>query len=112
MPRVARRLLGVPANTARTVSLNWRTLANPAAKATSVIGRSVVSSSTRAVWARWARASAIGPGADLVDQRAVHLPLGVAQPPGQARDAVAVDDAVGDQAQRAADEIAAHVPLG
>ena len=60
-PRLARRPVGVVANTACIVSLNCRTLANPAAKATSVLARSVVSSSTRAVWARWARASAIGP---------------------------------------------------
>ena len=36
-------------------------LANPAAKATWATGRSVVSSSTRAVWLRWARARASGP---------------------------------------------------
>ena len=44
-----------------TVSLNWRTLAKPAAKATWATGRSVVSTSTRAVWARWARARASAP---------------------------------------------------
>ena len=99
------------ANTACTVSLNCRTLAKPAANATSVTGRSVVSSSTRAVCARCARASASGPGADLGDQRAVHLALGVAEPARQAGHAVAVDDAVGDQPQRAAGEIAADVPL-
>jgi len=60
-PRFTRRPVGVVANTACTVSLNCRTLANPAAKATSVLASSVVSSSTRAVCARWARASAIGP---------------------------------------------------
>ena len=52
---------GELANTSRTVSLNWRTLENPAANATSAIGRSVVSISSRAVCARWARARASGP---------------------------------------------------
>ena len=59
--RVRRSRVGVTAKTSRTVSLNCRTLAKPAAKATSVTGRSVVSSSTRAVCARCARATAIGP---------------------------------------------------
>ena len=52
---------GVAAYTSRTVSLNWRTLANPAAKAMSAKVRSVVSISTRAVWARRDRARASGP---------------------------------------------------
>ena len=56
-----RSWLGVRANTDRTVSLNCRMLANPLANATCDIGRSVVSIRMRAVWARWARASAIGP---------------------------------------------------
>ena len=68
-PRLRSRLLavarcaasvGVRSQTARTVSLNWRMLEKPAAKATSPNGRSVVSISTRAVWARCARASASG----------------------------------------------------
>ena len=45
----------------RIVSLHWRTLAKPAANAICVMGRSVVSSRTRAVWLRWARARASGP---------------------------------------------------
>lgn len=49
------------AYTALTVSLNWRTLAKPDAKAISVTGRAVVCRRTRAVWARWARARATGP---------------------------------------------------
>ena len=56
-----RRSLGAAAYTSRTVSLNWRTLPKPAAKAMSVMPRSVVSISVRAVCARWARASASGP---------------------------------------------------
>lgn len=63
LPRgaAARTSVGVAACTSRTVSLNWRTLANPAANAISVTGSSVVWSSTRAVCARCARASATGP---------------------------------------------------
>lgn len=60
-PAERRSSEGVTAKTARTVSLNWRTLENPAAKATSVSARSVVSTSTRAVWLRCARARAWGP---------------------------------------------------
>ena len=56
-----RSSVGVVAKTSRTVSLNCRTLAKPLANATSVNGSAVVSISVRAVWARWARASAIGP---------------------------------------------------
>ena len=58
---VRRSPVGVVAKTSRTVSLNWRMLANPAANAMSAIGRSVVSMSTRAVCARCARASARAP---------------------------------------------------
>ena len=57
----ARSPLGVSANVWRTVSLHWRTLEKPAAKATWATGSSVVSSRTRAVWLRWARARASGP---------------------------------------------------
>ena len=59
--RPARSPLGVSAKVWRTVSLHWRTLAKPAAKATWAMGSSVVSSRTRAVWLRWARARASGP---------------------------------------------------
>ena len=58
--RAARSWLGVLANTSRMVSLNCRMLAKPAAKAMSEAARSVLSSRIRAVWARWARASASG----------------------------------------------------
>ena len=81
----SRSSVGVVAKTSRTVSLNWRMLANPAAKATWVNGRSVVSMSSRAVWARWARARAIGPGADLGHELAVEVALAVAEAPGEAR---------------------------
>ena len=59
--RRPRSCVGVAAYTSRTVSLNCRTLAKPAANATSAKVRSVVSISTRAVCARRARASASGP---------------------------------------------------
>ncbi len=47
-----RSSVGVSANTSRTVSLNWRMLSKPAANATSVNGKPVVSISMRAVCAR------------------------------------------------------------
>ena len=56
-PQVA----GAAANTSRIVVLNCRTLEKPELSATSAIGTSLVSSRTRAVCARWARASASGP---------------------------------------------------
>ena len=56
-----RRPLGVSAKVWRMVSLHWRTLAKPAAKATWVTGRSVVSRRILAVWLRCARARASGP---------------------------------------------------
>ena len=58
---LVRRSVGLAAYTSRIVSLNWRTLRKPAAKATSAKVRSVVSISTRAVWARRDRARASGP---------------------------------------------------
>ncbi len=56
-----RSSVGLEANTSRTVSLNWRTLPKPAANAMSVNVIDVVSISSRAVWARCARAIASGP---------------------------------------------------
>ena len=66
----------------------------------------------RAVCARWARASASGPAPDHGHELAVHVALGVAEPRGETADALAIDDAVGDQAHRAPDEVGAQVPLG
>lgn len=57
----SRSSLGARAKTSRTVSLKVRMEENPAAKAISAIGSVVVSMSSRAVWARCARASASGP---------------------------------------------------
>ena len=99
------------ANTARTVSLNCRTLAKPAAKATSASGRSVVSIRVRAVCARWARASAWAPAPDLGDEQPVQLALAVAEPGGEPADALAVDGAVADQPHRPAHGVGADVPL-
>ena len=56
-----RSSVGGRAKTSRTVSLNVRMLANPAANAMSPIGSVLVSISSRAVCARCARASASGP---------------------------------------------------
>ena len=75
-------------------------------------GSAVVSISSRAVCARCARASASGAGAELGDELAVQVALAVAEPPREPGDALAVDDAVGDQPHRAADDVGAHVPLG
>ena len=52
------------------------------------------------------------PGAELGRDEPVELPLAVAEARGESRDAVAVDDAVGDQAHRARDDVGARVPLG
>ena len=94
------------------MSLNWRTLANPEANAISVTGSAVVCSSTRAVCARWARARATGPAPELGGELALHLAGAVAEPHGEPRDALAVDDSVTDQPHGPADDIGAHVPLG
>ena len=53
--------MGVTANTSWIVELNCLMLVKPAANAISDSGSVVVSVSTRAVWARWARAMASGP---------------------------------------------------
>ena len=107
-PRAGRS--GRRANTSRMVALNWRSEPKPAAKATSVTGRSVVSSRSRATWARCARASASGPGAEVGQQVPPHLPLAVAEVAGEAGDALALDDPVGDQAHRPAGEVGREVP--
>jgi len=59
--RPARSAVGGAPNSSRIVSLNCRTLAKPAANATSLIDRSVSSSRRRAVCARRVRARASGP---------------------------------------------------
>jgi hypothetical protein len=61
-----RSSLGVAAYTSRRVSLNWRMLEKPAAKATSAKVIVVVSIRTRPVCARRARASANGPAPSSV----------------------------------------------
>ena len=112
LPRRRRSSRGVSANTSRTVSLNWRTLAKPAANATSAKPSSVVSISVRAVCARCARASASGPAPSSDGDEPVELAHAVAEPRGEPGDALAVDDAVADQPHRARDDVGARVPLG
>ena len=87
--RFARSADGEAANTSRTVSLNWRTLPKPAAKAIAVNGMSVVSMRMRAVW----RALGAGDGerarAELVADDPVQVALAVgsrlASPPTPSR---------------------------
>ena len=50
-------------------------------------------------------------GPDFGDELTVQMPLAVVELPGEAGDALAVDDAVRDQAHRATDEVGALVPL-
>jgi hypothetical protein len=44
-------------------------------------------------------------------QEPVDMPFAHVKSPGQAGDAVAVDDAIGDEKHRSGDEVGAHVPL-
>ena len=67
--------------------------------------------STRAVCARLARASASGPGPELAGEEAGEVARRVADPAGQALDALAVDDAVGDQPHRPAGRVGRDVPV-
>jgi hypothetical protein len=52
------------------------------------------------------------PRAQLRGQHAREVPVGVAQPPGQPRHALALDDAVGDQPHRAGGQVGPGVPVG
>ena len=61
--------------------------------------------------ARWARAIASGPAPSSSTHQAVEVALAVVQVAGEAGDALAVDDAVGDEAHRPGDDVAAAVPL-
>ena len=107
-----RRSRGVVAKTSRTVALNWRTLRKPAEEATSIIGSSVVSSSSRAVWARCARASASGPAPTTADSCRCRWRSVYPSRRRQAGHAVAVHHAVGDQPHRAAHQVGAPIPFG
>ena len=106
-----RSSLGVIAKTARIVSLNWRMLAKPAANAICANG----SVGRLDQHPRGLRPLGAGQrdrtGADLGDELAVQVPLAVAEPAGEPGDALAVDDAVGDQPHRATDEVGPLVPL-
>ena len=86
-------------------------LANPAANATVANETSVVSISRRAVCARWARAKRERTGAELTGQRPVEVSLADGEPPGDAADAFAIHEPVGDQSHRAPDEVPPYVPL-
>ena len=99
------------AYTSRIVSLNCRMLAKPAAKATSangIVGR--LDQDPGGL-------GATGPGqrertgAELGGEQPVEVPRGVADPGGEALDAVALDDAVGDQPHRAAGDVGRDVPV-
>ena len=100
------------AYTSRTVSLNWRTLPKPAANAMSVIDIEEVSISTRAVCARCAPRQRERSGTELVGDEARQVTAAVPEPAGETGDALAVDDAVGDEAHRPGNDVAAHVPFG
>jgi hypothetical protein len=49
--------------------------------------------------------------ADFGYQEPVHMPFTHVKFPGQAGDAVAVYDAIGDETHRSSDDVGAHVPL-
>ena len=66
----------------------------------------------RAVWARRARASASGPAPSSPVRIRDEVARRVADPAGQPLDAVAVDDAVGDQPHRPAGHVGRDVPVG
>jgi hypothetical protein len=85
-------------------------LAKPAANATSETGRSVVSMSNPAVWARRAGERERS-GPDLGGEQAMEVALGVAEPARETGDTLPVDDAVGDEPHRASDGVGARVPL-
>ena len=98
-------------NTSRTVSLNWRTLANPAENATSAIGQ------VGADQQHPRRVRAMRPGqrerscAELRGEQPGQVPGGVAQPRGEPWHALALHHAVRDQPHRAGGDVAAQIPL-
>ena len=68
--------------------------------------------SSRAVCARWARASASGPAPSSAVSTRFEVPLGVAEPGREPGHAVALHHAVGDQPHGAGGEVGADVPVG
>ena len=105
-------MVGDAPNVWRIVSLNWRMLANPAANATSVNGSvGGLDQDAGGVGPAGPRQGE-GPGTDRRREEAIEVPLADGHAPGEAADALAVDEAVGDQLHRPADEVAADVPLG
>ena len=107
----ARSSVGDRAKTSWTVSLNARMLANPAAKATSLMGRGLVSMRTLAVWALWARARASGPAPTSASELALDLADAEAEPAGQAGHTLTINDTVRDEPHGPRDQVGAHVPL-
>ena len=92
--------IGVRAKTDLTVSLNCRTLAKPAANAHvgyREIGRL---KSSRAVWARWALASASAPVPTSAINTRCNCLLAVAEATCEARDTLGVDRPEKDQLDR------------
>ncbi len=106
-----RNPVGVSAKTARIVSLNCRMLANPLANAIRGIWQfrrlDQDPSGLRALGTRQRDRS----GADFGDELTVQVALTEVELPGQTRDSLSVDDAVGNQPHRSTDEVRALVPL-
>src|SRR5215213_9330419 len=93
----ARSSVGVRPNTSRSVSLNWRTLENPAAYATSVTDSPGERERTRS---------------ELLGEHPRHVPRRVAEEIGEPADARPLHDAVPDESHRTRGESALDVPLG
>ncbi len=87
-------------------------LPNPDANATSAAGSAVDVSRARAVCARCARDERERTGAELGGEHAGQVPRRVPESGGEAGDALALDDAVGDEPHRPRGEVVAQVPLG
>ena len=100
-PAPGRSAVGVDAKTARTVSLNWRRLPNPAPKATSPNGRSVVSMQDPGGLRPLGPGERERAGTELGDEQAVEVAGAVPEPAGEAGHALPVDDPVGDEAHGA-----------
>ena len=94
------------------VSLNWRMLPNPAAKATSASGGAVVARSDPRGLRPVARASASGPAPSSARSSRVRCRGRVPEAGGQAVDALALDDAVGDEPHGARGEVVGRSQSG
>ena len=100
------------AKTSPMVSLNWRTLLNPAANAMSETfmagGDQQGAGGLGAAGPRQGQRT----GAEFVAEDPVELARGVAQPGGEPLDAVAVDDAVVDEPHGPAGDVGAQFQAG